>query len=764
VATVPADVEGPSDAELIEAVRKGTVSAYGALYERHVAAAYNLARQLARSPAEADDLVSESFAKVLDTLRAGRGPDSAFRAYLLTTLRHTAYDKTRRERKVELSDDVSTVSGVATEAVSEEFKDPAVADLERSLAAQAFQRLPERWQAVLWHTEIEGQSPQEVAPILGLTPNGVSALAYRAREGLRQAYLQVHLAETPDRHCRAAAEKLGAWTRGGLARREKAQVEAHLDTCERCRALAAELADVNGAMRGFIAPLILGAGALGYLATAGPVQAAAAGVVAAGSAAGSAASAIASAPRQFLGVAASSVALVAAIVVGLTAGGERQAIPVASPTPTQEQRPPSTSTPPQPQQPQQPPPPQQEPPQQQEPQQQEPPATQPSESAPQPSEPAPQPEEPAPQSPPAAPAMLDASVPTMPFSLVAAGEPVDLPLTVRNTGGTLSEPVVAMLNLPTGVSTIPVDQFAGRRLLSLNGAKAGTVNCPAGSGTITCASGVGLAPNETVTLLFRLVAADNAKGGELNGVVTAGANVSTGFTVRLNVRPAPVTDGVTIEASSSWSHLGWWVHPVVDLTITNSGTSSRPVTLSIDQDAAIVTSTQTMPCQGGNGATTCVTTAELAPGEKLEITLQLDLHARPEEVPAWKKVHFTATLGSATDTATVTVWDCFWPTKPTKPNLPTQPDQPTRPGEPAQPPALPGTSTPGTSTTPTDPPRSNPGTTTTPPTTPPTTFPTTPPGTDEPAPTDPPTTTEPPTTSEPPSGGLGGLLGWLLGG
>jgi anti-sigma factor RsiW len=39
-----------------------------------------------------------------------------------------------------------------------------------------------------------------------------------------------------------------AWTRGGLAKREKAQVEAHLDTCERCRALAAELADVNGAM------------------------------------------------------------------------------------------------------------------------------------------------------------------------------------------------------------------------------------------------------------------------------------------------------------------------------------------------------------------------------------------------------------------------------------------------------------------------------------------------------------------------------------
>ena len=256
MAAVPAEVPGPSDAELIESVRGGQVDAYGSLYERHVSAAYNLARQLTRSSAEADDLVSEAFARVLDTLRAGRGPDSAFRAYLLTSLRHVAYDKTRKDRKVELTDDVTTVSGVSTEKISEPFRDTAMAGLERSLAAKAFARLPERWQAVLWHTEIEGQSPAEVAPLLGLTANGVSALAYRAREGLRQAYLQVHLAETTAGRCRATADKLGAWTRGGLSKRETAQVESHLDECERCRALAAELADVNGGLR-VVATLVL---------------------------------------------------------------------------------------------------------------------------------------------------------------------------------------------------------------------------------------------------------------------------------------------------------------------------------------------------------------------------------------------------------------------------------------------------------------------------------------------------------------------------
>lgn len=237
-----------SDAELIALVRNGEIGVYADLYTRHVASAYNLARQLARSPAEADDLVAEAFAKVLETLKAGRGPDSAFRAYLLTALRHTAYDKTRRNKKVELSDDVSTVSGVRAEAVNVPFVDPAVAGLERSLATRAFARLPERWQAVLWHTEIEGQSAADAAPILGLTPNGVSALAYRAREGLKQAYLQVHLAATTDLRCRATNDRLGAWTRNGVSNRAKAQIEAHLEECRRCRATASELSYINSTL------------------------------------------------------------------------------------------------------------------------------------------------------------------------------------------------------------------------------------------------------------------------------------------------------------------------------------------------------------------------------------------------------------------------------------------------------------------------------------------------------------------------------------
>lgn len=175
--------DGPSDRELIDSVRQGSTDAYAQLYERHVNAAYSMARQVAKSPGEADDLVSEAFVRVLDTMRAGNGPNTAFRAYLLTSLRNTAYDRSRRERKIQLSEDVDEI-GVAE--LSLPFSDPALAGLERSMVATAFSRLPERWQAVLWHVEIEGEAPGQVASVFGLTANGVSALAYRAREGLRQ--------------------------------------------------------------------------------------------------------------------------------------------------------------------------------------------------------------------------------------------------------------------------------------------------------------------------------------------------------------------------------------------------------------------------------------------------------------------------------------------------------------------------------------------------------------------------------------------------
>src|SRR5918992_422724 len=150
-----------SDAVLICRTRTGDAAAYRLLYERHAAAARGLARHFVNSEAAAEEAVSETFARVLTVLWRGGGPQEGFRPYLLTSVRRTLHhhhhdnDHGRSE----------------TYDPAEPLVEPGLEDLAPNMIARAFRSLPERWQAVLWHTEIEGQRPAEVAPLLGLPAN-----------------------------------------------------------------------------------------------------------------------------------------------------------------------------------------------------------------------------------------------------------------------------------------------------------------------------------------------------------------------------------------------------------------------------------------------------------------------------------------------------------------------------------------------------------------------------------------------------------------
>ncbi|MFJ8794541.1 sigma-70 family RNA polymerase sigma factor [Streptomyces sp. NPDC102462] len=247
------------DAELIALTRAGDSAAYEVLYSRHRQAAVACARYYAPREADVDDLVAEGFANVLDTIRKGSGPTEFFRGYLMQAIRHSAFRTTRQQRRTVLTDMWES------SALVEPVRDPATEAFDSEAVSQAFRSLPERWQAVLWHTEVEGETPAAVAPVLGLRPNSVSALAYRAREGLRMAYIQAHITTASDQACRKHTAKLGAYTRGRLSTMETGLVREHLENCERCKGLYLELADVSASMRAVVAPLILGPAASALL-------------------------------------------------------------------------------------------------------------------------------------------------------------------------------------------------------------------------------------------------------------------------------------------------------------------------------------------------------------------------------------------------------------------------------------------------------------------------------------------------------------------
>ncbi|WP_084074279.1 sigma-70 family RNA polymerase sigma factor [Demequina sp. NBRC 110052] len=277
--------DASSDPELIAGVRAGDSAAFGVLYERHVAAARKVAATYTNASSDIDDVVSESFSRVLRALQRGDGPDLAFRAYLFTIVRRTGMDLINKGIRTKPRDDMGEFeSAMGYEAASDE---PALEGFEQGMVADAFKSLPERWQAVLWYTEVEKKSPRDIAPLLGLSANGVAALAYRAREALRQAYLQQHLNVSDTVDCLEANTQLGAYVRGGLSKRESTRVDSHVRSCERCAALVAELEDVNRGMRSIIAPLVLGTLGMAALEGGLPVGGAAGGVAAGSGAAGS---------------------------------------------------------------------------------------------------------------------------------------------------------------------------------------------------------------------------------------------------------------------------------------------------------------------------------------------------------------------------------------------------------------------------------------------------------------------------------------------
>ncbi len=247
-----------SDAELIERARSGDTRAFGELWHRHYRSAARVARQFTSS-IDADDLVSEAYARIYQRVLAGGGPTGAFRPYLYTTIRNLASSWGAASRDIQ----VDIIEDFEDDRIPD---DPAAWALDRTLTARAFRSLPERWQSVLWYTEVEGMDPHEVAPLMGMTANGVAALSYRAREGLRKAWLQAHVSDaTASGECQWAMSRLGEHARDGLSNRDRERLTVHLADCAKCTVVSEEVDEVGSHLAMVMLPLLLGGVAGGSL-------------------------------------------------------------------------------------------------------------------------------------------------------------------------------------------------------------------------------------------------------------------------------------------------------------------------------------------------------------------------------------------------------------------------------------------------------------------------------------------------------------------
>lgn len=162
------------DAELAGHASAGSAEALAALYDRYAAGVHRLAHSLLGSAAEADDVVQDVFVGLPRALRsyAGRGPLEAWirRVAARTVLMRLRARRRRREDAFGPAD--------APPARCESPVDRVA--LERALAS-----LPHGLRVVFVLKVVEGYSHDEVAELVGITPEASKVRLSRARKSLQ---------------------------------------------------------------------------------------------------------------------------------------------------------------------------------------------------------------------------------------------------------------------------------------------------------------------------------------------------------------------------------------------------------------------------------------------------------------------------------------------------------------------------------------------------------------------------------------------------
>lgn len=277
----PVDPENDiSDRTLLLQLRNGDADAYTELWRRHVSAALTVARRIL--PTHAEDLVSESFLAVYHQVTvSGGGPTTSFRAYLFTVIRNTAQRWQRDNERLSLASNIEDIEQLSEVDASDTLDLLSRESTSAELLA-AMTSLPERWQRVLWLTEVEEASRRQIAQELGIGTNAVSQLHRRARSGLRMNWLDQQIPHSLRDDQVHVASLLPRLIVDGRANGISKKVNAHLRSCEQCsdvhnelRNSYAHLRKITLSLAGFAA-LAGTAPAMAPLASAGTAAAIAA--------------------------------------------------------------------------------------------------------------------------------------------------------------------------------------------------------------------------------------------------------------------------------------------------------------------------------------------------------------------------------------------------------------------------------------------------------------------------------------------------------
>ncbi|WP_376790140.1 RNA polymerase sigma factor [Thermoflexus sp.] len=180
-----------SEADWLDALRRGDHQAFAAAIERCGDTIYHVAYRLLGSREEAEDILQETFLQAFQHLKDFRGE-----ARLCTWLYRIAYNlalmRLRRKEPETISIDQPLVLEGDEEIPRELFDWCCLPEEEllraelRSVLDEAIRSLPASLRTVFLLREVEGLSTEEVAQIMGISTDAVKARLHRARLQLRE--------------------------------------------------------------------------------------------------------------------------------------------------------------------------------------------------------------------------------------------------------------------------------------------------------------------------------------------------------------------------------------------------------------------------------------------------------------------------------------------------------------------------------------------------------------------------------------------------
>lgn len=170
---------------LLKRARSFDLQALAEIYDTYSPALYAYAMRLLGDPQAAEDCVADTFSRLLQALKAGKGPTDYLQAYLYRIAHNWVTDQYRRQpaRESESLDGALLISSSNPEGEAAER-------IQRAQVRSALRSLTPEQRQVVTLRFIEGWENEEVALALQKPVGAVKALQHRAIKALKQILLK----------------------------------------------------------------------------------------------------------------------------------------------------------------------------------------------------------------------------------------------------------------------------------------------------------------------------------------------------------------------------------------------------------------------------------------------------------------------------------------------------------------------------------------------------------------------------------------------